>query len=69
MWANTQRDGRPAEHRWQRRCFQCRTVPLRSDIKGTELPPANILIQLERLVTDGRTDGQTDRQIALQLCR
>ena len=24
------------------------SVPLRSDIKGTELPPANILIPLER---------------------
>jgi len=23
----------------QRRCFQCGSVPLRSDIKGTELPP------------------------------
>ena len=41
----------------QRRCFQCRSVPLRSDIKGTELPPANILIPLERQL------------IALQLCR
>ena len=30
----------------QRRCFQCRSVPLRSDIKGTELPPANVLIPL-----------------------
>jgi len=40
----------------QRRCFQCRPVPLRSDIKGTELPPANILIPLERQL------------IALQLC-
>jgi len=34
-----------------------RSVPLRSDIKGTELPPANILIPLERQLT------------ALQLCR
>jgi len=25
----------------QRRCFQCGSVPLRADIKGTELPPAN----------------------------
>ena len=32
----------------QRRCFQYGLVPLRSDIKGTELPPANILIPLER---------------------
>ena len=32
----------------QRRCFQCGSVPLRSDIKGSELPPANILIPLER---------------------
>ena len=32
----------------QRRCFQCGSVPLRSDIKGTELLPANILIPLER---------------------
>ena len=32
----------------QRRCFQCGSVPLHSDIKGTELPPANILIPLER---------------------
>jgi len=41
----------------QRRCLQCGSVPLRSDIKGTELPPANILIPLERQL------------IALQLCR
>jgi len=41
----------------QRRCFKCGSVPLRSDIKGTELPPANILIPLERQL------------IALQLCR
>ena len=41
----------------QRRCFQCESVPLRSDIKGTELPPASILIPLERQL------------IALQLCR
>jgi len=32
----------------QRRCFQWGSVPLRSDIKGTELPAANILIPLER---------------------
>jgi len=38
-------------------CFQCGSVPLRSDIKGTELPPANILIPLERQL------------IVLQLCR
>ena len=31
--------------------------PLRSDVKGTELPPANILLPLERQL------------IALQLCR
>jgi len=41
----------------QRRCFQWGSVPLRSDIKGTELPPANILIPLERQL------------IALQFCR
>jgi len=43
----------------QHRCFQCGSVPLRSDIKGTELPSANrpILIPLERQL------------IALQLCR
>ena len=41
----------------QRRCFQCGSVPLRSDIKGTEISPANILIPLERQLT------------ALQLCR
>ena len=41
----------------QRRCFQCGSVPLRSDIKKTELPPANILMPLERQL------------IALQLCR
>ena len=41
----------------QRRCFQWGPVPLRSDIKETELPPANILIPLERQL------------IALQLCR
>jgi len=40
----------------QRRCFQCGSIPLRSDIKGTELPLANILIPLERQL------------IALQLC-
>jgi len=40
----------------QRSWFQCWSVPLRSDIKGTELPPANILIPLERQL------------IALQLC-
>ena len=33
------------------------SVPLRADIKGTELPPANILIPLERQL------------IALQPCR
>jgi len=37
-------------------CFQWRSVPLRSNIKGTELPLANILIPLERQLT------------ALQLC-
>jgi len=41
----------------QCRCFQCGSVPLCSDIKGIELPPANILIPLERQL------------IALQLCR
>jgi len=41
----------------QRRCFQCGSVALRSDIKGMELPPANLLIPLERQLT------------ALQLCR
>jgi len=40
----------------QRRCFQWWSVPLRSDVKGTELPPANILIPLERQL------------IALHLC-
>jgi len=29
-------------------CFQCGSVPLRSDIKRTELPPASILIPLEK---------------------
>jgi len=32
----------------QRRCFQCGSIPLRSDAKGTEIFPANILIPLER---------------------
>ena len=41
----------------QRRYFQWGSVSLRSDIKGTEQPPANILIPLERQL------------IALQLCR
>jgi len=41
----------------QHRCFQWGSVPLRSDIKETVLPPANILIPLERQLT------------ALQLCR
>jgi len=40
----------------QRTRFQCGSVPLRSGIKGTELPPANILISLERQLT------------ALQIC-
>jgi len=40
-------------------CFQWGSVPLRSNIKGTELPPANILIPIV-----------VKRQlIALQLCR
>jgi len=40
----------------QRRCFQCASVPLRSHIKRTELPPANILIQLKRqLIVHGTT--------------
>jgi len=41
----------------QRRGFQWGPVPLRSDIKGTELPPASISMPLERQL------------IALQLCR
>ena len=41
----------------QLRCFQCGSVPLRSDIKGTVLPPASILIPLKRQL------------IVLQLCR
>jgi len=41
----------------QRRCFQWGLVALRSDIKGTELPHANIFIPLERQL------------IALKLCR
>ena len=41
----------------QRRCFQRGSIRLLSDIKGTELPPANVLIPLER------------QSIALQLCR
>ena len=41
----------------QRRSFQWESVPLRSDIKGTELPPANKVILLERQL------------IALQPCR
>ena len=41
----------------QRRCFQCGSVTLHSDIKWQELPPANILIPLERQLT------------ALQPCR
>jgi len=32
----------------QRTCFQWGSVPLRSDNKGTELPPANIFVLLER---------------------
>ena len=40
----------------QCRYFQCGSVHLRSDIKGTELPPANILIPLKRQL------------IVLQLC-
>ena len=40
----------------QRRCFQCGSVPLRSDVKGTELSPVNMMIPLERQL------------ISLQLC-
>jgi len=35
----------------QCRCFQWGSIPLRSDIKGTELPPANTLTPLERQLT------------------
>ena len=35
----------------QRTCIQCGSLPLLSDIKGTEIPPANISIQLERQLT------------------
>ena len=45
------------EPKWVQRSLQYWSVPLRSDIKGTERPPANILIPLERQL------------IALQLCR
>jgi len=38
-------------------CFRCGSVPLRSNIKGRELPPANIFIPLERQL------------IALEHCR
>ena len=41
---------------WNARASNGGSVPLRADIKGTELPPANILIPLERQL------------IALQLC-
>jgi len=48
--------------RYEAKCVQCMrfqwgSVPLRADIKGMELPPANILIPLERQL------------IAIQLCR
>jgi len=33
---------------WNARASNGGLVPLRADIKGTELPPANILIPLER---------------------
>jgi len=33
---------------WNARPSNWGSVPLRADIKGTELPPANILIPLER---------------------
>jgi len=39
----------------QCRCFQYGSVPLRSDIKGTELPPANMPLE--------------SQLIALQPCR
>jgi len=42
----------------QRTCFQWRSVPLCSDIKGTELPPANTYI-----------DTIWKAMTALQLCR
>jgi len=60
----------------QRRCFQCGSVALRSDIKGTELPPANILIGHLEQISGGRGRPPAniliplERQlIALQLCR
>jgi len=55
--AMTSRLPRYEAKRVQRRCFQCGSVPLCSDIKGTELPAANILIAFERQL------------IALRLCR
>jgi len=48
-------DSAPEAKCVQRRCFQCGSVPLRSDIKKTKLPP--VLIPLERQL------------IALQRCR
>jgi len=55
--AMTSRQPRSEAKCVQHRCFQRGSVPLRSDIKGTELRPVNILIPLERQL------------IALQLCR
>ena len=39
----------------QRRCFQCGSFPLRSDIKGTELPRANKYIDITRKALDCAT--------------
>jgi len=39
----------------QRRCFQSGPVPLRSDIKGTVLSPANIIIDTTRKAIDCAT--------------
>ena len=39
----------------QRRCFQCGSVPLRLDIKGTELPPPCQYIDTIRIAIDCAT--------------
>jgi len=59
----------------QHTCFQWESVPLRSDIKGMELPPANILIPLERqlialqLVTDSFYIMKLSSRLLVLYCR
>ena len=48
----------------QRRCFQCGYVPLRSDIKGTELPPA---LRMRRAVKIKKSHASSQLPASSQL--